>query len=326
MSGCIPLIIASVIHLTMTILSISPSVRRPMMLLPSGSMHELHTNCVDAFGHYVSSSGLFCALADFHPFMVSVRGSDLNSRMGSATWKFILKHVFQRADLVHTVSEQLSRNVALVTEGSVEALTLSQGVDVELFDFRQRDFSFERALRIICTRSLQDVYDPLTVVRGCAKAREAGLDFKLDFAAGGILAESVKQEVDAAGLADCIRFLGGFKNRELPTLRASYDIYRSASLSDGTSISLMEALAAGLYPVISDIPANRSWLDESSASLFKAGDAEQLASMLVELSAKSPFMQKATQSNRALVTGRANRKTSMEQLMYAYESLLNGKR
>jgi L-malate glycosyltransferase len=36
--------------------------------------------------------------------------------------------------------------------------------------------------------------------------------------------------------------------------------YVSVPSSDGTSVTMLEAMAAGAYPVVSDLPGNREWV------------------------------------------------------------------
>ena len=68
---------------------------------------------------------------------------------------------------------------------------------------------------------------------------------------------------------------------DLPDMLAKADIYVSASRSDGTSLSLLEAMAAGAFPVVSDIPANREWLTgQGDGLLFDVDGDKMLADCL----------------------------------------------
>ena len=59
------------------------------------------------------------------------------------------------------------------------------------------------------------------------------------------------------------------------------EIYLSASLSDSTSVSLLEAMASCAVPVVSDIEGNREWVGEGEgARLFPPGDSAALARAL----------------------------------------------
>ena len=51
------------------------------------------------------------------------------------------------------------------------------------------------------------------------------------------------------------------------------DIYLSASISDGLSISLLEAFASKLYPIVSDITANSNIIEHgNNGLLFQTND------------------------------------------------------
>ena len=60
------------------------------------------------------------------------------------------------------------------------------------------------------------------------------------------------------------------------------DLYISPSHVDGSSVSLMEALACGLPCLVSDIPANQEWVREGENGwLFPDGDDERLAGKIL---------------------------------------------
>ena len=68
-----------------------------------------------------------------------------------------------------------------------------------------------------------------------------------------------------------------------PAYYRSADLYLSASHSDGSSVSLMEALACGRPVLVSDIPGNREWLENSPAGwLFTDGDEDALADGILQ--------------------------------------------
>ena len=61
------------------------------------------------------------------------------------------------------------------------------------------------------------------------------------------------------------------------------DLYISASHVDGSSVSLMEALACGLPCVVSDIPANKEWVtDGVNGWIFPDGDVDALAEIILK--------------------------------------------
>ena len=100
-------------------------------------------------------------------------------------------------------------------------------------------------------------------------------------------------------------------------------IFASLSRSDGTSISLLEALACGLFPVLSDIPPNREWLDERAhnAALVPLDQPETLAAALEQAILDGDLRRKAAVFNRDLVSQRADSHKIMSILASRLESM-----
>jgi glycosyltransferase involved in cell wall biosynthesis len=107
-------------------------------------------------------------------------------------------------------------------------------------------------------------------------------------------------------LTRAIQFQPFLPADELYQVLNSADIYISCSESDGTSVSLLEAMALGLYPIVSDIPANREWItDGVNGRLFPVGDAHALA-RVIQNTARSPESWiEVGNRNREIITSRA---------------------
>ena len=104
-------------------------------------------------------------------------------------------------------------------------------------------------------------------------------------------------------------------------LHREHEIYVSTSRSDSTSQSLLEAMAAGLYPVVSDIAGNRPWIGTraDAASRYGArgilvppGDAAALADAL-EAVAADPDAAGRTARGAALVRAEADWSTTVSE-------------
>lgn len=77
--------------------------------------------------------------------------------------------------------------------------------------------------------------------------------------------------------------LGGqVGQRDLPRWYHMSDIYVSPSHVDGTSVTLLEALASGLPCLVSDIPGNKDWIEEGvNGWTFRDGDVDDLAEKIL---------------------------------------------
>ena len=278
------------------------------------------------FGLYMSSGALLACLSGHPHVVVSAQGSDVLTRLRHRLWRRIIRWECRRADFVHAVSAPLGD--ALMQMGGVprERLIVSPiGVDLDFLTYvdpARRPHSGH----ILCTRSHGPVYDQPTLVRAMALLKEQGVPCRLTFT-GTRGVEATKQLVAELGLEDRISFRPGYRYAELPALLGTADLYVSASLSDGTSQSLLEAMSTGAFPVVTDIPANRPWVEHGrNGFLFPPRDAAALANCLREGLARPELRSAAAPVSRAIVMERGNLGRGAEELLQMFERCLAGDR
>src|SRR5205814_7554687 len=129
--------------------------------------------------------------------------------------------------------------------------------------------------------------------------------FTLEIAGGGAERGSLDARAAARGLGEVAHFRGVLPEGEIAALVGRADVYVSTSLSDSTSVSLLEAMSAGAFPVVSDIPANHEWLVHGETALFfPPRDAEALAVELDRALGDADLRATAAARNRATVLAR----------------------
>ena len=99
--------------------------------------------------------------------------------------------------------------------------------------------------------------------------------------------------------------------------------YICASPSDGSSVSLLEAMASGLPVIVSDIAGNREWVAHHvNGWLCKHDDPQAFADAIVECASMSAAERKRMgAANRAVVEARADWHKNFEKLVEAYHGL-----
>ncbi|GAB3787944.1 glycosyltransferase family 4 protein [Dyella agri] len=130
--------------------------------------------------------------------------------------------------------------------------------------------------------------DPLTVLDGIALAAERmpGLRLWCAFGEEPMLAE-VRARIDAdRRLADRVHLLGRVAHAQVEALMRAADLFVSASRAESNGYAAMEAIACGLTPVLTDIPAFRTLTGNGRIGrLWPCGDAPALAEALVDAAA-----------------------------------------
>lgn len=143
----------------------------------------------------------------------------------------------------------------------------------------------EKKKHVIVMCRLQEAKNVQTVIRGFARfvlKTEYG-DWRLDILGDGPYREILEELVRELGIEDKVQFHGWIPNRSERQLEllGQAKVYVSASTFENCPMSVLEALAAGVYPLVSDIPAHRQILPVED-QLFGTNDVVKLSEKLME--------------------------------------------
>ncbi len=278
------------------------------------------------FGLYLSSGGLMACVSGSPHVVVSAQGSDVNTRTGSRLWSKVFRWEGRRAMFVHAVSEPLADTLARAFAIPRERVLVSPvGVDTGFLQPVGPD-ARPGTNRVISTRAHLPIYDQGALLRAAVGLRERGVPCHVSFTSVREVGRT-KRLVDQCGAADLVTFRDGYAYHELPQILAGADVYVSASRSDGTSQSLLEALSTSTFPVVSDIPANRPWVEHGeNGLLFPVGDDEALAHCLERAFADDALRARAAPLNRQIVCERGDLYKEANKLLAAFEEHLHQKR
>lgn len=262
---------------------------------------------------YGGSLAATAYLSRVRPYVVYVVGSDV--LLATSFQKIVTRLALSASAAVLANGEHLARSVTEVAPNAAVS-PLYLGVDVT-------DYSPEpgaaRNLSFVCTRGFLDVYDNATIVRALGLLGEIPPGLTMKFVSSGPLLAETERLADSfipAAWRERVVFLGGASHDQLKNIVKSASFYLSASLSDGTSSSLLEAMASGLIPIVSNIAANREWIvPEENGLLFSPGDHRGLADQIRRAINNEPWMAKARTDNRVLIEERANANVNMMKLL-----------
>ncbi|QWT18885.1 glycosyltransferase family 4 protein [Bacillus sp. NP157] len=131
---------------------------------------------------------------------------------------------------------------------------------------------------------LNENKDPLTVLDGFARLAAVSPGARLYMAYGNApLGDAVRARIEGdERLASRVTLLGRLAHAEVETLMRAADIYISGSHAESCGFALLEAMACGATPVVSDIPSFRELTGNGSVGkLFPPGDAVRCGQALI---------------------------------------------
>ena len=259
-------------------------------------------------------------LSGFRPYTVFLVGSDVH--LLGYGGKLVTRLALRRAsDILANGKSLAAAAQRKLTNRPVTSLYI--GVDTAKFSPKSRSST---PLRIVCTRGFEAIYNNMYLIEALGLLPVTSREIEVVFVSSGSQLEEAKSRAATLlGNRDNlrVRFLGGAdESTVVNTLRDAH-IYVSTSRSDGTSISLMEALACGVFPVLSDIPANAEWIDRAveNGLLVPLDDPPSLASALTRAIDDEGLRSRAEAYNRAQILRRADANTMALELRSRLEQV-----
>ena len=243
--------------------------------------------------HYATQYGFMAAFSGFHPYVLTVWGSDvLIEPKKSKILRYFVKNAINNADLI-TCDGKNTHDALIDLGADMDNIRMIYfGVDTKKYnpDKCEKDI-FNRILGhgeqtvVIYLRGFAEVYDPETILRPIPHVVREIPDVKFLLAREGQERDFYRKIVEDAPYHDSVYFIGNIPQEKIPAYLASSDVYISMSLSDsGLSASTAEAMACGVPVITSDVGDVDVWIDNGkNGYIVKKGDDNALAEKIIEL-------------------------------------------
>jgi glycosyltransferase involved in cell wall biosynthesis len=261
--------------------------------------------------------------------IVTIHGSDF--RIG-AMKTFILKKIFlcvcKRARHIICVSEVLKREIEKLGIIGEKISVSPMGVDEPfLKPLINREVNrIGQRITILSNRQLQPIYNISLLIRAIPGVLKEEPNTKFIIAGIGSERENLEKQVKDLNISSSVQFLGWVKHEEMPKLLSQADIYISTSLDDGTSISLLEAMASGAFPIVTNIPSNREWIADGDNGFLVPTDEERiLAEKILEAIRNQDLLETSRDKNFCLIKEKALWSVTIAKTREIYKMALDSK-
>jgi len=285
---------------------------------------------LEAFGPQVVHAGpvqdcaLLAAWAGANPLVTMSWGSDILTGARQGLGRLAARFVLSRTT-VFVCDCQAVRQAGLALGAPAERVVVFPwGVDLKHFcpgdgSALRRRLGWGDAFVLLSTRSWEPAYGVETLVAGFVRLAAQVPSLRLMILGSGSQGPRLRELLTRAGLLERVHFAGSVALEDLPPYYCAADLYLTASRSDGSSVSLLEAMACGLPAVVSDTPGNREWVSpEENGWWFAPGDARALTDVLgsaIEARDRLPGMGRCA---RAIAEARADWDRNFPRLLEAY--------
>ena len=261
------------------------------------------------------------------PLVVTIHGSDFRmATENSNLLKKIFLWVCRGARQINCVSELQAKGIEKMGVGGEKISTFSMGIDESFLKAgRSRGEKLNgQPFTILSNRNLLPMYNVSLLIRAMplVLAEEPGTKFLI--AGDGSQKGDLERAAGHLNLSSLVQFLGRVPHKEMPNLLAKSDIYVSTSLYDGTSVSLLEAMGSGAFPIVTDIPANREWIASGqNGFLVPINEEKYLANRIIDAIRNRDLLRKTQARNYSIVEQKALWPEYIKRVRNIYINILN---
>ena len=219
------------------------------------------------------------------PYIISLRGSDVpgaNVRF-SLDYKLlapVFRRIWENASALYACSEGL-RQRALEFMPEAKIYVVPNGVELDRFSPANNKQKIED-LKLLTVGRLSVSKRIELLVSAMELIRKQFPNATLKIAGGGGLENQLRKSIKDKDMENCITMLGVVPAEDMPELYRKSDIFVSASLQEGMSNAMLEAMASGL-PIITTCCEGVEELITDNGIVVELAQAEEIAKAIKNL-------------------------------------------
>ena len=222
----------------------------------------VHIHQANRMAYFVSK---ICAHKNI-PCVLTAWGSDvLLVPQKNKFYRFLVQKTLQRSNIITADSKSMVTAMLQLEPFKEKYKLLQYGID--LIEPQPKE-------KIIYSNRLHNpIYRIDKIIEYFNDFHDKNTDWKLVIAGVGSETERLKELVKSFGIEEKVSFIGWI-DKELNTeMYQKSSIYISIPESDGTSVSLLEAMSAGCLPIVPNIDVSKEWiLDGKNGVIEKEGE------------------------------------------------------
>jgi len=280
---------------------------------------------------WVQLDGLVAALTDFKPILQMPWGSDiLIHPFRSEKVMQQTKYALEKASHIYCDCDEVKKTILKITNFDTEKISVfTFGIDLKLFNRHKTNpeiinrIDYQNKRIIIMTRTFNHLYGIHYFLMALPKIINAEPETRILLVGTGPLEDDLKDMVNSLDLNEYVHFTGQVPYDQLVYYLNSAEIYVSTSKSDGTSMSLLEAMACRLPVVVSDVPANCEWVkDGINGYLVPRGKVSPISEKILTLLNDKGLAETMGSLNLSIAKERANSKNNFNNFDIIYQNLV----
>jgi glycosyltransferase involved in cell wall biosynthesis len=259
-------------------------------------------------GHFLTDYGLYTIFGGNARKIIHLTGSDvyLNWKT-SRLQKIFDQYVLKKVDVIISPSNHTaSKLMDYFDVDPSKVVIFPEGIDPNIFNLDVKPCLIDtNNYTVISTRRHYPVYNIKLLIESIPYVLEEVQNVKFIILGDGPENEKLRDLSAKIGVKDNIMFVGSVDHHDIPKWLTSSNIYVSTTLSDSLGLSNLEAMACGVFPIVTDIPAVREYiLDGENGYIIPFDEPRVLANKIINALRDPGFLASARDKNLDLINSR----------------------
>lgn len=289
------------------------TVAKIKKLIQEYSPSIIHIHQVNSYAYY----SLLAARKSSAPKILTAWGSDiLLSPKNSFLLKKMVQFNLRHADFLTSDSEFMAEEIrSLLPRRKLDILIANFGIEIIEKDMLKENIIYSNRLH-------KKLYQIESVINAFKLFLENSIDksWKLVIAATGEETNNLKSMVEHLNLKGNVEFVGWVDQEKNVEYYSKARLFVSIPESDATSISLLEAMAYGCIPVLSDLPANREWIDDGKNGIIVNSPSENIFERALKLN-----ISEVASINKRIIIEKGTKVANKKKFIQLYNHFLQQK-
>ena len=271
----------------------------------------------------IQNCAFLVALSGFHSLLTMSWGYDLVMDADKSAWmRWVTRYTLQRSAFF-TSDANVTRDKAVSFGMDPEKTVIFPwGTNIEHFVPKTFKRSNVKTFTLFCSRTWEAIYGVDVLAKAFVKVAAIDPNVNLILLGGGSQGAHIRRILMNGSVMDRVHFGGQVGQRDLPRWYHMSDMYISPSHVDGTSVTLLEALASGLPCLVSDIAGNKEWIEDGvNGWLFRDGDVDDLAEKILSAIKSRRSFKKIGEAARRTAEEKADWEKNFGKLLSAYKQI-----
>lgn len=281
------------------------NIRKLRKLIKKFSPSIIHVHQANSYAYITSKAN-----KGKIPQVLTTWGSDvlLLPHQGKL-YKKIVKKSLKKSDYVTADANFMAEAINKLVKK--EVLIANFGIDIDNIEIPQKK-------NVIYSNRLHNpLYRIDEIIEGFAKFHKTNPNWKLIVGANGSETEKLYALAKDLLPNSSYEFIGFVDKQENKNRYLEAKIWISNPESDGTAISLLEAMSYGCIPVVSNLPANKEWITNNENGIIMRSSIEESLSKAIELPLENVQIK-----NKEIIESRATKKVNKDKFISLYNKIL----